>query len=158
MKKFLIGALVLVAVIAMVKTVPDKKAHKNAMMEAVKEYVDEEAAKRGIGDGVLAKLGKGIVNKTIQSVEELHVVVKHRISVVQFLDESIFEQRLDLNLFFFFVFQRGQISFKTFFHKKIRLGAFWCRATTNFAKLFVKHFPHGVFIGNVYRQRNMAVA
>ena len=66
MKKFLIGALVLVAVIAMVKTVPDKKAHKNAMMEAVKEYIDEEAAKRGIGDGVLAKLGKGIVNKTIE--------------------------------------------------------------------------------------------
>ena len=28
MKKFLIGALVLVAVIAMVKTVPDKKAHR----------------------------------------------------------------------------------------------------------------------------------
>ena len=50
----------------MVKTVPDKKAHKNAMMEAVKAYVDEEAAKRGIGDGVLSKLGKGIVNKTIE--------------------------------------------------------------------------------------------
>ena len=66
MKKFLIGALILVAVIAMVKTVPDKKAHKNAMMEAVKAYVDEEAAKRGIGDGVLANLGKGIVNKTIE--------------------------------------------------------------------------------------------
>ena len=44
MKKFLIGALILVAVIAMVKTVPDKKAHKNAMMEAVKAYVDEELA------------------------------------------------------------------------------------------------------------------
>ena len=66
MKKYLIGALVLIAVIVMVKTVPDKKAHKKAMMEAVKEYVDEEAAKRGLGDDVLSNLGKGIVNKTVE--------------------------------------------------------------------------------------------
>lgn len=66
MKKYLIGALVLIAAVAMIKTVPDKKAHKKAMMEAVKEYVDEEAAKRGIGDGVLSRLGKNIVNKTVE--------------------------------------------------------------------------------------------
>ena len=66
MKKIVIGVIALIAVIAMVKTVPDKKAHKKAMMEAVKEYVDEEAAKRGIDDGVLSKLGKGIVNKTVE--------------------------------------------------------------------------------------------
>jgi hypothetical protein len=66
MKKYLIGALVLIAAVAMIKTVPDKKAHKKAMMEAVKEYVDEEAAKRGIGDGILSKLGKNIVNKTVE--------------------------------------------------------------------------------------------
>jgi len=66
MKKFLIGALVLIVVIAMVKTVPDKKAHKKAMMEAVKEYVDEEAAQRGIGNSILGRLGKGIVNKTVE--------------------------------------------------------------------------------------------
>jgi len=66
MKKYLIGAILLVLVIAMVKTVPDKKAHKKAMMEAVKEYVDEEAKERGLGDNVLTDLGKGILNKTIE--------------------------------------------------------------------------------------------
>ena len=66
MKKYLIGALVLIAVVVMVKTVPEKKAHKKAMMEAVKEYVDEEAEKLGLGDDVLSNLGKGIVNKTIE--------------------------------------------------------------------------------------------
>ena len=66
MKKYLIGAILLVVVIAMVKTVPDKKAHKKAMMEAVKAYVDEEAENKGLGDNVLTDLGKGIVNKTIE--------------------------------------------------------------------------------------------
>ena len=66
MKKYLIGAILLILVIAMVKTVPDKKAHKKAMMEAVKEYVDEEAKERGLGDNVLTNLGKGILNKTIE--------------------------------------------------------------------------------------------
>ena len=66
MKKYLIGALVLIAVVVMVKTVPEKKAHKKAMMEAVKEYVDEEAEKLGLGDDVLSNLGKGIVNKTVE--------------------------------------------------------------------------------------------
>ena len=66
MKKYLIGAILLIVVIAMVKTVPDKKAHKKVMMEAVKEYVDEEAENKGFGDNVLTDLGKGIVNKTIE--------------------------------------------------------------------------------------------
>jgi flagellar biosynthesis GTPase FlhF len=35
------------------------------MMEAVKEYVDEEATNR-MGDNVLTDLGKGIVNKTVE--------------------------------------------------------------------------------------------
>jgi hypothetical protein len=65
MKKLLIGIIVIVAVVAMAKTVPDKKAHKKAMMEAVKEYVDEEATNR-MGDNVLTDLGKGIVNKTVE--------------------------------------------------------------------------------------------
>ena len=65
MKKLLIGIIVIVAVVAMAKTVPDKKAHKKAMMEAVKEYVDEEATER-MGNNVLTDLGKGIVNKTIE--------------------------------------------------------------------------------------------
>ncbi len=66
MKKFLIGAIALIVIIAMVKTVPDKKAHKKAMMEAVKAYVDDEAKERGLGDNILTDLGKGIVNKTIE--------------------------------------------------------------------------------------------
>lgn len=75
MKKILIGILVLAALILMASTVPDKKAHKNAMMKAVKEYVDEEAAKRGFGDNVLSNLGKGIVNKTVEVAlnSKLHV-------------------------------------------------------------------------------------
>lgn len=75
MKKILIGILVLAALILMVSTVPDKKAHKDAMMKAVKEYVDEEAAKRGFGDNVLSNLGKGIVNKTVEVAlnSKLHV-------------------------------------------------------------------------------------
>jgi len=66
MKKILIAALVLAAAIVMAMTVPDKKAHKQAMMKAVREYVDEEAARRGMGDNVLTSLGKGIVNKTVE--------------------------------------------------------------------------------------------
>ena len=65
MKKFLIGAILLVVVIAMAKTVPDKKAHKKAMMEAVKAYVNDEAEEK-YGDNILTNLGKGIVNKTIE--------------------------------------------------------------------------------------------
>ena len=65
MKKFLIGAILLVVVIAMAKTVPDKKAHKKAMMEAVKAYVNDEVEEK-YGDNILTDLGKGIVNKTIE--------------------------------------------------------------------------------------------
>ena len=66
MKKLLICAIVLLIAVVMGKTVPDKKAHKQAMMEAVKAFVDDEASQRGLGDNVLTDLGKGIVNKTIE--------------------------------------------------------------------------------------------
>ena len=66
MKKLLIGAIVLLIAVVMIKTVPDKKAHKEAMMEAVKGFVDDQAEERGLGDNVLTNLGKGIVNKTIE--------------------------------------------------------------------------------------------
>jgi hypothetical protein len=66
MKKVLIVAVILLVGVLMAKTVPDKKAHKDAMMKAVEEYVDEEAEKKGMGDNVLTTLGKGIVNKTIE--------------------------------------------------------------------------------------------
>lgn len=66
MKKTLLVVVVVLALVAMAKTVPDKKAHKKAMMEAVKDYVDDEATQRGLGDNVLTDLGKGIVNKTVE--------------------------------------------------------------------------------------------
>ncbi len=67
MKKLLILVAVLLVAVLMVLTRPDKAAHKEAMMKAVKEFVDEEAGNRGFGDNVLTDLGKGIVNKTIET-------------------------------------------------------------------------------------------
>ena len=51
----------------MTQTVPDKKAHKEAMMEAVKEYINEEAEEK-FGDNVLTGIGKSVVVKTIEVV------------------------------------------------------------------------------------------
>ena len=68
MKK-LIGVVIILGVaILMTLTVPDKKAHKEAMMKAIKEYVDEEAANMGIGDNGLARAGKNVVTKAIETV------------------------------------------------------------------------------------------
>ena len=67
MKKLLfLLVVVLIGVIAF-KTRPDKQAHKEAMMKAVKEYVDEEAANKGLGDNGLTRLGKNIVNKAVEA-------------------------------------------------------------------------------------------
>ena len=57
--------LLLVAIL-MVLTVPDKQQHKEAMMEAINEYVEEEAVDK-LGDNVLAKLGKGVIVKTVET-------------------------------------------------------------------------------------------
>ena len=65
-KEILIGIALVALAITMGRTVPDKKAHKEAMMEAIKAYVDDEATQRGLGDNILTDLGKGIVNKTIE--------------------------------------------------------------------------------------------
>ena len=67
MKKFLVFlTIVALLVAAMAMTRPDKKAHKEAMMKAVKEYVDDEARERGFGDNGLTRLGK---NAVVQAVE-----------------------------------------------------------------------------------------
>lgn len=68
MKKVL--ALIVVAAIAvfMTQTVPDKKAHKEAMMKAVREYVDEEATERGLADNGVTRAGKKLVSKAIEGV------------------------------------------------------------------------------------------
>ena len=59
MKKLLVIVILLLVAVVMTQTVPDK-------MEAVKAYVDEEAENRGFGDNALTKLGKNIVNKTVE--------------------------------------------------------------------------------------------
>lgn len=67
MKKLLIIIIVLLAAVLMTQTLPDKKAHKAAMMEAVKDYVDEEAKNR-LGDNILADLSKVFANNSIKAV------------------------------------------------------------------------------------------
>ena len=67
MKKLLAVIIVLLVAILMVLTVPDKQKHKDAMMEAVNEYVEEESVDR-MGDNILAKLGKSVVVKTVETV------------------------------------------------------------------------------------------
>ena len=68
MKKFLFLIIILLVAVMMMLTRPDKKAHKEAMMKAVKEYVDEEAANKGLKDNWLTRQGKSVVNKGIEAV------------------------------------------------------------------------------------------
>ena len=65
MKKLLIAVIVLLVAVLMTLTVPDKQAHKEAMMKAVDEYVSEEAESR-FGDNVLTNIGKNVAVKTIE--------------------------------------------------------------------------------------------
>lgn len=67
MKKFLVIIIILLVAVLAVMTRPDKQAHKEAMMKAVKEYVDEEASNKGFGDNIFTDLGKGVVNKVIEA-------------------------------------------------------------------------------------------
>lgn len=66
MKKYLLIIIVLLVAVLMVLTVPDKAKHKEAMMEAINEYVEEEAVDK-LGDTVLARLGKGVIVKTVET-------------------------------------------------------------------------------------------
>ena len=67
MKKMLTLVIILLIAVLMTQTVPDKKAHKEAMMKAVKEYVDEKAEEKGFGNNVLTKIGKAVVNKGVEA-------------------------------------------------------------------------------------------
>ena len=67
MKKLLIVVIVLLVAVLMTQTVPSKQEHKEAMMKAVEEYVEEEAENRGFSDNMLTNLGKNVVIKTIQT-------------------------------------------------------------------------------------------
>ena len=66
MKKLLAVIIVLLVAILMALTVPDKQKHKEAMMEAVNEFVEEETIDK-LGDNILAKLGKSVVVKTVET-------------------------------------------------------------------------------------------
>ena len=66
MKKLLTIVIILLIAVLMTQTVPDKKAHKEAMMKAIKEYVDEKAEEKGFGANVLTNIGKNVVNKGIE--------------------------------------------------------------------------------------------
>ena len=100
MKKLIIFAIVLLVAILMVLTRPSKAAHKEAMMEAVKEFVSDEADSLGLGDNILTDLGKGIVNKTIEKALnmklEMHDYLIFNTTYVKLKGE---EQMLSLGLF-----------------------------------------------------------
>ena len=67
MKKLLTIVIILLVAVLMTQTVPNKRAHKEAMMKAVKELVDEEAENRGFKDNGLTRIGKSIVNSAIET-------------------------------------------------------------------------------------------
>ena len=66
MKKLLIIVSVLLLAVIMMITTPAKQVHKEAMMSAIRDFVDDEADSLGLGDNVLTDIGKGIVNKTVE--------------------------------------------------------------------------------------------
>lgn len=66
MKKLLALVAVLLVALLMTQTVPDKQAHKEAMMKAITEFVDAEAEDRGFGDNLLTNIGKGVIVKTAE--------------------------------------------------------------------------------------------
>lgn len=75
MKKFFAIVIILLIAILMTQTVPDKKAHKAAMMKAIKEYVDEEAENRGLTDKLLTRFGENVVNNTIEIIVDSKIKV-----------------------------------------------------------------------------------
>ena len=68
MKKLIGVVIVLFIAILMALTVPDMDAHKKAMMKAITEYVDEEAANKGIPDNQVTRFAKKTVTKGIEHV------------------------------------------------------------------------------------------
>ena len=67
MKKLMAIVIVLLVAVLMTLTKPDEQKHKDAMMSAIKEFVDQEAQDHGIKDNVLTKLGKNVVNQAIKT-------------------------------------------------------------------------------------------
>lgn len=67
MKKLLALVIVLLVAVLMALTAPEEQKHKDAMMSAVKEYIDEEASERGFKENALTKLGKGLVTQAVKT-------------------------------------------------------------------------------------------
>ncbi len=67
MKKLLSIIIVLLIAIVMILTTPDKKAHRAAMMEAIQEYVEEEAESR-LGKNILADVSSVLANNSIKAL------------------------------------------------------------------------------------------
>lgn len=58
MKKLLTVVILLLVAVLLIMTRPNEEAHKEAMMKAVNEYIDDEAENRGFGKNILVSLGK----------------------------------------------------------------------------------------------------
>ncbi|MBR6962153.1 MAG: hypothetical protein IKH86_00840 [Prevotella sp.] len=67
MKKLLFTIIIIGMAILMTQTLPDKKEHKRAMMDAVKELVEERANEKGIADNAITRIGKNLVSKSIEA-------------------------------------------------------------------------------------------
>lgn len=61
MKKLLTVVILLLVAVLLIMTRPNEEAHKEAMMKAVKEYIDDEAENRGFGKNILVSLGKASI-------------------------------------------------------------------------------------------------
>ncbi|MCR4854054.1 MAG: DUF4359 domain-containing protein [Prevotella sp.] len=71
MKKLLVLILLVGIAILMTLTRPDKKAHKEAMMKAVSEYVEEETAERGLDHNVFGNMGKGLIKTAVSAAIDM---------------------------------------------------------------------------------------
>lgn len=71
MKKLLVLILLVGIAILMTLTRPDKKAHKEAMMKAVSEYVEEEAAERGMDNNVFGKVGQSLIKTAVSAAIDM---------------------------------------------------------------------------------------
>ena len=76
MKKIIVLLTIVGLCVVMLLTKPDKEAHKEAMMKAVEEFVDESAEKEGFGTDFLSELGRGL----LCSIAEKAIDMKLRVN------------------------------------------------------------------------------
>jgi hypothetical protein len=101
MKKLICLVIVLAIAILMALTVPEKKEHKQAMMKAISEYVDEEAV-----EGMLSDLGKRgiglsgtnlaeVLPEAVRTDPEARLCINYH-AVVTMLIEAVKEQQNEI--------------------------------------------------------------